>query len=226
MTQPGLALAWALLSWTGYSRRYFMYDVTWSIDVVLLVPFVALTVVLGLPMADLSCSAVRETGKFGISAPPSLASGRMTFATDGRSACSRLFAVWTLLIVVCVLFTLSALSIVFLQLGQKQLQRAILAGKNDPMAYNQEGVSTRGFTPTPAVQPGYGEAGGYGYGGAGGYADDRLNLNRAVPVPPARSGSRAGAGNYIYEESLGQPPAARVPRMHPDEPYGYGGGRI
>ncbi|KAK4144432.1 uncharacterized protein C8A04DRAFT_27889 [Dichotomopilus funicola] len=212
---PGLALAWALLSWTGYSRRYFMYDVTWSIDFVLLIPFVALTVVLGLPMADFSCSAVRENGKFEISAPPSLASGRMAFATDGRSACSRLFAVWTLLIVVCVLFTLSALSIVFLQLGQKQLQRAILAGKNDPMAYSQEGVNTRGFTPTPPAQTGY-----------GGYADDRLNLNRAVPVPPVRSGSRAGAGNYIYEESLGQPPAARVPRMHPDEAYGYGGGAL
>ncbi|KAH6650511.1 hypothetical protein F5144DRAFT_588972 [Chaetomium tenue] len=227
------ALIWTLFSWTGYSRRYLAYAATWGVDLVFLIPFVALAIVLGLPMADSNCAAVAANGKFEITAPPGSSVGRVAFPADGRASCLKLFVVWVLLIAVSVFFALSALSVGFLHLGDKQLEKAIFAPKEDPRggsgSYYDQGMNDsrgRGFAPTPRAYPGPGEGGVYGYNNSQlrpSISEDRLNLNRPVTVAPARAGNRAFAGGPIYEEPLGQPAAARMPRMHPDEAYDYSG---
>ncbi|KAK4041422.1 hypothetical protein C8A01DRAFT_45385 [Parachaetomium inaequale] len=228
------ALVWTLFSWTGFSRRYLPYAATWCADLVLLVPFAALTVVLGLPMADANCAAVAQDGEFEITAPPGSSVGRVAFAQDGRTACFKLFAVWVLLIVVCGLLAVSALSIGFLHLGEKQLAKAIFAmtadkprgGSAGSGGYYSEGMNEsrgrREFVPTPRARPGPGEVGGYGYNNPTAASrpsidQDRLNLNRPITLAPARGGTRAFAGGPGYGEPLGQPAAARMPRLGPDE---------
>ena len=198
-----------------------------------LIPFVALAIILGLPMADSNCAAVPTNGRFEITAPPGSSVGRVAFSEDGRASCLKLFVVWVLLIAVSVLFAVSALSVGFLHLGEKQLEKAIFAAKDDPRGgggdYYDQGISDargRGFAPTPRAYPGPGEGGVYGYNNSQprpSIAEDRLNLNRPVTVAPARAGNRAFARGPVYEEPLGQPPAARMPRMHPEEAYEYSG---
>ncbi|KAK4156160.1 hypothetical protein C8A00DRAFT_41319 [Chaetomidium leptoderma] len=215
------ALLWSLLSWTGYSRRYLPYAATCCADLVFAVPLVILTIVLGLPLADVQCGAVAPNAKFEIVAPPGSSFGKIAFATDGRTACVQLLAVWGLLIAVCVLFVASALSVGFLDLGERQLRKAIFAvreesgGGGDGLYYAQGGNGSGGrrFAPTPATQPG----GAWGAGRDGrqevdeynnfavpprpSVAEDRLNLNWPITVAPARN--RAVAGGMVYDEQLG-----------------------
>jgi hypothetical protein len=227
-------LTWTLFSWNGYSRRYLAYAATWGVDLVFLIPFVALAIILGLPMADSNCSAVTKNGEFEITAPPGSSVGRVAFPRDGRASCVKMFVVWVLLIVVSVLFAVSALSVGFLHLGEKQLEKAIFAVKDEPRAgsgggYYDQGINDsrgRGFTPTPRAYPGPGEGGVYGYNNSQprpSIGEDRLNLNRPITVAPARAGNGAFAVGPVYEEPLGQPAAARMPRLHPDEAYAYSG---
>jgi hypothetical protein len=227
-------LTWTLFSWNGYSRRYLAYAATWGVDLVFLIPFVALAIILGLPVADSNCSAVTKNGKFEITAPPGSSVGRVNFPKDGQASCVKMFVVWVLLIVVSVLFAISALSVGFLHLGEKQLEKAIFAVKDEPRVgsgggYYDQGISDsrgRGFAPTPRAYPGPGEGAAYGYNNSQprpSIGEDRLNLNRPVTVAPARAGNRAYGGGPVYEEPLGQPEAARMPRLHPDEAYAYSG---
>ncbi len=185
------ALVWTLFSWTGYSQRYLAYARTWCADAVIIVPFVVITVLLSLPMAKANCAAVAQNGRFEVTTPPGSSFGRIAFPSDGRVACQRLFAVWILLIVVCALFALSALSAGFLDLGERQLTKAMYAPGRD-------GVDI--YAPRPSI------------------AEDRLNLNRPVTVAP-RGRGRAGApvGGLGYEEQLDQPAAW----MSPDNGFGY-----
>lgn len=235
-------MIWTLFSWTGYSRRYLPYAATWCTDVVFLVPCVAITIVLGLPMADVSCAAIATNGKFEITTPPGSSFGRVSFPSDGRASCVRLLAVWVLLIVLCALFTLTALSIGFLDLGERQLRKAIFAVRDEPRGgggggfYGQEmGESRgRGFVPTqaPPPRPDWSAPRNEGPGMNEYYdptapprpsvAEDRLNLNRPITVAPSRGGN-SGFGGQGYDDTLGPPPAARMPRMRPDNGFGLPG---
>jgi hypothetical protein len=234
-----------LFSWTGYSRRYLPYAATWCTDLIFLIPAVIITIILGLPMADAKCPSVAENGKFEVTTPPGSAVGKVSFPGDGRAACQRLVAVWVLLIVVCALFALSALSVGFLDLGERQLRKAIFAVREEPRGgnigggyYSQEMEDTRGrgFGPTPATQPGatWSAVGNDGSGMMNDYGyqtpplrpsigEDRLNLNRPVTLAPPRGGNRAAGTALRYEEPLGQPPAARMPRMRPENGFGLPG---
>ncbi|KAL2199439.1 hypothetical protein P885DRAFT_31613 [Corynascus similis CBS 632.67] len=194
------ALLWALFSSSGYSKRYLAFTTTLSFDLLFLVPFIAIAAILGLPVADTNCAAVSQNGKFEITAPPGNSVGRISFSSNGRAACSKLFTIWVLLVVVSALFALTALSVAFVHLGEKQLQKAIFAmtdeqkGGSGGAGYAHEinEPRGRGFTPTPRAQPGPGEL-GLGGPARPSIAEDRLNLNRPVTVASARTGNGAEA---------------------------------
>ncbi len=236
--QTSAALIWTLFSWTGYSRRYLPYMATWAADGVFLLPFLAITVSLGLPMADAQCAAVPATGKFEITAPPGSKVGKIAFPRDGRAACTKLFAAWVLLVVVCAAFVVSALAVGFLDLEERQLRKAIFAVREEPQPvggggppYVQEtgDFRGRGFAPTPAP-PSRVDWSAQGrnetpevdeYGNPRpSIAEDRLNLNRPVTLAPPRG--RMGTAER-YEESLDQPVPARMPRMRPEDGFGLPG---
>ncbi|KAK3945216.1 hypothetical protein QBC46DRAFT_243118, partial [Diplogelasinospora grovesii] len=119
----GTALLWTCLSWSGYSRRYFSYGWTATIDLLFLIPFVIIALVLGIPLDSQigTCSAFE--GDFSISLP---LSQNLNFPNqDGKGICLKLFSVWGLLVAVCALLAISALAVGFLGLGERQLARAI-----------------------------------------------------------------------------------------------------
>ncbi|KAM7188450.1 hypothetical protein V8F20_010566, partial [Naviculisporaceae sp. PSN 640] len=115
------AILWTCFSWNGYSRRYLPYAATWLIDVLFLVPFATVTVLLGLPLSTTTC---RDVGRAGLSLNIP-AGGRVNFTGRGQEACVKLFAVWGLLMGVCALFGISAVSVGLLQLGERQLGDAL-----------------------------------------------------------------------------------------------------
>ncbi|KAK3309874.1 uncharacterized protein B0T15DRAFT_506610 [Chaetomium strumarium] len=236
------ALLWSLLSWTGYSRRYLPYAATWSVDLVFLLAFVAIAVVLGLPLGDTRCAAVAANGRFEITAPPGTAFGRIAFPTDGRAACLKLHIVWGVLIAVCVLFAVSALSVAFLDMGERQLARAMFAAKREPRGGAGGATSyirpinepsSREFAPTAIAQPdatwnAAGSAGTgtneFGYSNAPprpSFGEDRLNLNRPVTIGQSRVGGTMTSSGSGYGEVLDQPAAARL-RRPPHLENGFG----
>ncbi|KAK4240440.1 hypothetical protein C8A03DRAFT_13221 [Achaetomium macrosporum] len=223
-------LLWSLLSWTGYSRRYLAYAATWSVDLVFLILFIAAAVVLGLPLGDTRCAAVAPNGRFEITAPPGTSFGRIVFSGDGKAACSKLLIVWGVLIAVCVLFAVSALSAAFLDMGERQLSTAMAAAKEESRGVGRaasyrrgvNGSGNREFAPMLAAQPaatwtavGSERAGpnDFGYLAAAprpGIGEERLNLNRPVTINPARAGNSMISTGSGYGESLEQPPAVRM----------------
>jgi hypothetical protein len=212
------------------------------VDLVLLVAFVVIAVALGLPLADTNCAAANDgSGRFEITAPPGTSFGRIVFPADGRAACSKLRIVWGVLVAVCVLFAASALSVAFLDMGERQLRKAIFAAREEQprgaasygRGFNEpSSSSSRGFAPTAVIaQPdptwnnnavGGARAGtnddGFGYAAAPpprpSIGEDRLNLNRPVTI----GRSSAGSG---YREVPDQPPAARL-RRPPHLGNGFG----
>jgi hypothetical protein len=121
------------------------------------------------------------------------------------------------MIALCVLFAVSALSVGFLDMGERQLNKAIFAVREDSMGggggggYDQgmgEVGAGGGFRPTPRRPTGPGGMGMDGYDDDGApprpsMFDDRLN-DRNRPVT-------------LYNEGLTQPPEARM------QPGGYRG---
>ncbi|KAK4209687.1 hypothetical protein QBC37DRAFT_294078, partial [Rhypophila decipiens] len=115
------AILWTSCSWNGYSRRYLPYGATWFIDVLFLVPFATVTVLLGLPLSTTTCREV-PNASFSLNIP---AGGRISFTGKGQEACIKLFAVWGILMGICALFGISAVSAGLLQLGERQLGDAL-----------------------------------------------------------------------------------------------------
>ncbi|SPQ18406.1 fa6699b5-46ae-45ca-b9f7-97d877b21589 [Thermothielavioides terrestris] len=199
------ALLWTLLSWTGYSRRHLPYAVTWAVDAVFLAPFFALAVVLGLPLRGARCAAVTPaSGAFEITAPPGAppAIGRITVPADGRAACSRLFVVWGLLIVLCVLFAVSAVSVGVLDFGERQLRKAIFAVRKEdtPRSPEMSEAGGAGAATAPAAGPAVALAASLG-GGWG----------AAAPPRPSTGKDRM---------NFSQPTAAKTPQRRPGERFG------
>ncbi|KAK4129143.1 hypothetical protein N657DRAFT_686525 [Parathielavia appendiculata] len=224
------SLVWALFSWTGYSRRYLPYVGTLSIDLLLLIPLVVISTILGLPLADANCADVAPNGRLEVTVPPGKSVGRIVFLSDGRAACFRLFTVWGLLIAACALFALSALSVAFLQLGERQLRKAVFAVREEPARgdrrlYGQRMSESSGrFASTLTPDSGSGRLGVADFTRSAtpsrpSIAEDRLNLNRPITIAPTRSGNGALEGSLVYDNPPGQPAAARMPPQRPD--YGF-----
>jgi hypothetical protein len=206
---------------------------------VFLIPFVVITIILGLPLADANCAAVTPNRKFEVVSP---AFGRIGFPRDGRAACFKLLTAWGLLIAACALFVVSALSVAFLHLGERQLRKAVFAVREEPGRGNMgsygQGLnesSGRGFVPTQTSHRGLApnaarnerlvvnDFNNSPTPSRPSIADDRLNLNRPITIAPPRGSRRAAAGGLVYDEPLGQPAAARMPRPRPDGGFGQPG---
>jgi hypothetical protein len=176
--------------------------VTWATDLVLLIPFLILTIVLGLPLDDTQCGAVSATGRFEIAAPRGTEVGRIVFVRDGRAQCVKLFVVWGFLVGLCVLFAVSALAVGFLDLGERQLNKAIFAVREE-RGGGGVGVGVGG---------GDGGGGSVGGGGGGGYYYG--------PQEMGQSGGGGGGGRGFTPTPRPQPPAGgRIQRSGMDE-YG------
>ena len=119
-TQTSAALLWSGISWNGYTRRLLHYAVTYSLDILFGIPFVALTVILAQPMTQAKCATIPETAtNFTISAPANAEFGKVSLPGNSRVACQKLFAVWILLMVVAFMFILSAASAQIIHLREK-----------------------------------------------------------------------------------------------------------
>jgi hypothetical protein len=212
---------------------------TLSADLLLLIPLVVMTIILGLPLADANCATVAPNRKFEVASP---ASGRIAFPEDGRAACFKLFTAWGLLIAACGLFVVSALSVAFLHLGERQLRKAVFAVREEPsrpdMGLYGQGLNEsrgRGFVPTPASHPGLArnairnerlvmnDFNNSPSPSRPSIADDRLDLNRPITMAPPGGSRGAVPGGLVYEEPLGQPAAARMPRPRPEGGFGQPG---
>ncbi|KAK3329931.1 hypothetical protein B0H66DRAFT_586362 [Apodospora peruviana] len=141
------AILWTSLSWNGYSKRYLPYRATWIVDILFLIPFATFTVLLGLPLSTATCSELGNNS-FTLDVP---AGGRLNFTGQGQAACVRLFGVWGLLMGVCALFGISALSAGFLQLGERRLALEVQNAR--------EGAGGGGYYPQQA--PGQMELGDF-----------------------------------------------------------------
>ncbi|AEO53691.1 hypothetical protein MYCTH_2114599 [Thermothelomyces thermophilus ATCC 42464] len=208
----GIALVWVLVSSTGYSTRYLPYPKTLSLDLLFLIPFVTMAAILGLPMAEANCAVVARNGRFEITAPHGSSVGKVSFPSDGRASCTKLFAVWVLLVVISALFTISALSVGFLHLGKKQSEKENFPGRIEPgegsnrAGYAQGMSEPHGgrFNPASSAQPGGFEAGGNYSSIRPSVSEDRLDLNRPVTVAPdgpAYAGT--GGDGWIRAELAG-----------------------
>jgi hypothetical protein len=122
------------------------------------------------------------------------------------------------------------------------LRKAVFAVREEPARggmglYGRESndISGRGYTPTPTSHPGLAPntarnerlvVDGFHNSPAPSrpsIAGDRLNLNRPITIAPPRGSRRAAGGGLVYDEPLGQPAAARVPRPRPDGGFGQPG---
>ncbi|KAL2180566.1 uncharacterized protein P884DRAFT_275255 [Thermothelomyces heterothallicus CBS 202.75] len=204
----GIALVWVIVSSTGYSTRYLPYPKTLSLDLLFLIPFVTMAAILGLPMAEANCAVVARNGRFEITAPHGSSVGKVSFPSDGRASCTKLFAVWVLLVVISALFTVSALSVGFLHLGKKQSEKENFPGRIEPGEGSSRARYAQGmsephggrFNPASSAQPGGFEAGGNYSSIRPSVSEDRLDLNRPVTVAPDGP-SYAGTGGIHAGET-------------------------
>ncbi|KAL1843828.1 hypothetical protein VTJ49DRAFT_7179 [Mycothermus thermophilus] len=242
LTFSALSLLWTLVSCTGYSRRCMAYKFTWIADLVLLIPFLVLAILLGRPLDGVQCAAVSSEGGLAVGLGPSNnrataigsdedddidfdldldvdsgsgsgGSGVIHFPTDGRTTCTLLMAVWGLLLVLCILFPISALAVKLLETSEKgaragkaSLDDASYSSYSDQGSMMSEasgegvGEGRNWFRPTPRAVPGPGEQRMmYPDEERGGYDDapdpvtaaerssawgDQLILNRPVTLGP------------------------------------------
>ncbi|KAK0667310.1 hypothetical protein QBC41DRAFT_139807 [Cercophora samala] len=119
------ALLYTLVSVTSFSRRFLPYIATIILDLVLIVPTVIVTILLAQPVTTRSCADVAPSTNYTITVPPNTSFGRTSFPsnTNGQETCYRVFAIWISLIVLSILFILSTLSSLLLQLRERKLQR-------------------------------------------------------------------------------------------------------
>lgn len=103
---------------------------TAGVDVLFLIPFIVVSVVLGQPLSYTSCSELPKTsaantflalpvGNKGLS--------YVIFVGAQQTTCYEIMAVWGLLIVLCVLFTVSAIAAGFLFIGKRRAIKAAAA---------------------------------------------------------------------------------------------------
>jgi hypothetical protein len=184
---------------TAYHDTHIPYLVTLAVDICFMVPFIVFAVIIGQPLSLTTCSDLPTTTShvaLPISAIPGQPVSYVVFSGAGQTVCYELMAVWGLMISLCVLFALSAVSAGFLFLGKRRSQRALGGGG--------------GMQGMAAMSGGGGAPGMGGYfPGGGGYP-----LNESQ-IEMARS---SGKGFVSRSPSIG--PTA----SGPGTPYSGGGG--
>ncbi|KAK1776933.1 hypothetical protein QBC45DRAFT_394735 [Copromyces sp. CBS 386.78] len=126
MIVTSASLLWCISSWSGYSRRRFPYKVTIVTDVVFLISFGVFSILLGLPMHNggTKCPQVKPKDYFAVQTDPL---GVLDFSgeSNGRVACTKLYLLWVLMLVVCASFVLSAGSVGVITAQEKKLNKAL-----------------------------------------------------------------------------------------------------
>ncbi|KAK3989999.1 hypothetical protein QBC44DRAFT_77360 [Cladorrhinum sp. PSN332] len=150
------ALLWSGLSWNGYTRRLLHYAVTCSLDIILLIPFVALSVILAQPMTQAKCGSISDDEtNFTVSAPENTDFGKITLPGNGRVACQKIFATWILIIIVAVMFIISAACAQIIHLREKKNGNGGSYRPRDDFSRDPSNTPGNGFfTQRPAAAPG------------------------------------------------------------------------
>ncbi|KAK0630228.1 hypothetical protein B0T17DRAFT_216271 [Bombardia bombarda] len=115
------ATLWTALSWNGYSKRCLSNRATWAVDLILLLPSIAITTFLGMALPTTSCDDLaipQHNNSLSIQLQPAVF-GQINFAGSGQTACDELFIVWELFVAVCSFFAISAASAAFWKLDNK-----------------------------------------------------------------------------------------------------------
>lgn len=112
---------------TAYHDTHIPYLATLCVDTLFLIPFIVFAVILGQPLSLTTCSAL-PTKTSHVALPISTLPGKpisyIVFSGAGQTVCYELMAVWGLMIALCILFTMSAVSAGFLLLGKRRGQTA------------------------------------------------------------------------------------------------------
>jgi hypothetical protein len=110
---------------TAYHDTHIPYLATLALDILFLVPFIVFAVILGQPLSLTTCSDLPTTASH-VALPISTLAGQpvsyVVFSGAGQTVCYELMAVWGLMIALCVLFAMSAVTAGFLFLGKRRSQ--------------------------------------------------------------------------------------------------------
>jgi hypothetical protein len=120
---------------TAYHDTHIPYLATVAVDTLFLVPFIVFTVIIGQPLSVTTCSDLPATANhvaLPISTLPGQPVSYVVFSGAGQTTCYELMAVWGLMIALCVLFALSAVSAGFLFLGKRRSAAAAAGWTGGP----------------------------------------------------------------------------------------------
>ncbi|KAK4231125.1 hypothetical protein QBC38DRAFT_259085 [Podospora fimiseda] len=117
-----VSLLWSCFSWNGYTSRLLHYAVTYTVDILLMIPFIALVVVLAQPVTKANCSGIKDdvVNTFSVIAP---GIGEVRVPGSGKVACQKVFAEWILMIVVSGGFVVCAGAVQVIHLRERNEER-------------------------------------------------------------------------------------------------------
>ncbi|KAK4200237.1 hypothetical protein QBC40DRAFT_174476 [Triangularia verruculosa] len=120
----GTALLYTFVTVTSYSRRFLPYLATLILDLALLIPIVAVTILLAQPVTIRSCGTLAPSTNYTITILPKSSFGRTSFppGSNAQETCYRVFAIWIALIALSLLFILSTVTLILLQLRERKLK--------------------------------------------------------------------------------------------------------
>ncbi|KXX79445.1 hypothetical protein MMYC01_203507 [Madurella mycetomatis] len=158
------ALLWTLLSWSGYCRRYLPYAATWSIDLIFFLPFFVIAIVLSQTLTGTACDDIATSEDISATAARRTTFSRDAFPRGGQLPCQKLFALFGLLVVICVFFAASAGLVGLLHLDERRLRISFFEATGENTlgdvgdgVFNTPQDKSRGFVPTapavPVIQP-------------------------------------------------------------------------
>ncbi|OIW23913.1 hypothetical protein CONLIGDRAFT_114947 [Coniochaeta ligniaria NRRL 30616] len=133
--KSAISILWVLLSMTAYHDTHIPYLATLALDTLFLIPFIVFAVIIGQPLSLTTCSDLPATAShvaLPISTLPGQPVSYVVFSGAGQTTCYELMAVWGLMIALCVLFAMSAVSAGFLFLGKRRSGAAVGSGTGGP----------------------------------------------------------------------------------------------
>lgn len=108
---------------TAYHDSHIPYLLTLVVEIVFLIPFAVFAVILGQPLSITTCSDLPSNANH-VALPISSVAGQpvsyLVFSGAGQTTCYELMAIWGLMIALCVLFTITAVTALFLLLGKRR----------------------------------------------------------------------------------------------------------
>ncbi|KAK5651512.1 hypothetical protein OQA88_11966 [Cercophora sp. LCS_1] len=215
------ALVWSIVSWSGYSRRYIAYTVTWAVDFVFLAGFLAASVVLAAVLSSGICADLSK---------------------DGQASCQRHSVIWSLLMISCGVFAISGLCVACVDCEgrsrkkQRKADRRKSRGVGDR---SRDPARSEVFAPAPSSRPPRWQTelivlpeadesarGSWTSWARGNHGNKRVEApNReldtispqflgppATPLDPSPYSSR----RFKRESGRAPPPPLRSRRLHPD----------